>query len=142
IERGRRPSFDNAEEPERARQLFQIFAAELAATGIPVKTGRFREVMTVALENDGPVTFVYGSEAGAEPAPSVLFNASPYLCPTSPNRSKRNGSARGPTRAWPRSTSQSLARSTTCSTCFRTRRVTSTSATAGTTFSATRFTDI
>ena len=59
LERGRRPSFDNAEEPERARGMFEVFAAELAATGIPVQTGRFREMMIVALENDGPVTFVY-----------------------------------------------------------------------------------
>lgn len=59
IARGRRPSFDNAEEPERARTLFELFTRELAATGIPVKTGRFREMMIVALENDGPVTFVY-----------------------------------------------------------------------------------
>ena len=60
IERGRRPSFDNAEEPERARSLFSLFLAELAATGIRVETGRFREMMIVSLENDGPVTFVYG----------------------------------------------------------------------------------
>src|SRR5260370_40508951 len=58
IARGRRPSFDNAEEPERARLLFELFARELAATGIPVRTGRFREMMIVSLENDGPVTFV------------------------------------------------------------------------------------
>ncbi|HEV8433771.1 MAG TPA: D-aminoacyl-tRNA deacylase [Thermoanaerobaculia bacterium] len=58
IARGRRPSFDNAEEPERARDLFERFVAELGASGIPVKTGRFREMMIVALENDGPVTFV------------------------------------------------------------------------------------
>src|SRR5436305_876617 len=61
IARGRRPSFDDAEEPERARALFEVFAAELAATGIAVQTGRFREIMIVSLENDGPVTFVYGS---------------------------------------------------------------------------------
>jgi D-aminoacyl-tRNA deacylase len=61
IARGRRPSFDNAEEPERARALFEVFAAELAATGIRVATGRFREMMIVALENDGPVTFTYES---------------------------------------------------------------------------------
>src|SRR5881392_3967366 len=60
IARGRRPSFDNAEEPERAKALFEVFAAELAATGIRVATGRFREMMIVSLENDGPVTFVYG----------------------------------------------------------------------------------
>ena len=59
IARGRRPSFDNAEEPGRARELFDLFLSELAATGIVVKTGRFREMMIVALENDGPVTFVY-----------------------------------------------------------------------------------
>ena len=59
IVRGRRPSFDNAEEPERARALFELFTRELGASGIPVKTGRFREMMIVALENDGPVTFVY-----------------------------------------------------------------------------------
>ncbi len=61
IDRGRRPSFDNAEEPERARALFEIFVRELAATGIRVETGRFREMMIVSLENDGPVTFVWQS---------------------------------------------------------------------------------
>jgi D-tyrosyl-tRNA(Tyr) deacylase len=61
IDRGRRPSFDDAEEPERARALFEIFARELAATGIRVETGRFREMMIVSLENDGPVTFVWPS---------------------------------------------------------------------------------
>ena len=59
IGRGRRPSFDNAEEPGRARELFELFLGELALTGIPVKTGRFRESMIVSLENDGPVTFVW-----------------------------------------------------------------------------------
>ena len=59
IAKGRRPSFDNAEEPDRARALFELFVAELAATGIRVATGRFREMMIVALENEGPVTFTY-----------------------------------------------------------------------------------
>jgi D-tyrosyl-tRNA(Tyr) deacylase len=59
IARGRRPSFDNAEEPERARMMFELFVAELGSTGISVKTGRFREMMVVSLENDGPVTFVW-----------------------------------------------------------------------------------
>jgi D-tyrosyl-tRNA(Tyr) deacylase len=58
LARGRRPSFENAEEPERARDLFERFVRELGASGITVKTGRFREMMIVALENDGPVTFV------------------------------------------------------------------------------------
>lgn len=59
LARGRRPSFDNAEEPGRARELFDTFLRELAATGIEVRTGRFREMMIVSLENDGPVTFVF-----------------------------------------------------------------------------------
>src|SRR5579885_879305 len=48
LERGRRPSFDNAEEPEKARAMFELFVAELGATGIPVQTGRFREMMIVS----------------------------------------------------------------------------------------------
>ena len=63
IARGRRPSFDNAEEPETAKRNFAIFAEELGATGIPVQTGRFREMMVVTLENDGPVTLVYESRS-------------------------------------------------------------------------------
>jgi len=59
IAKGRRPSFDNAEEPERARAMFDLFVRELGSTGIPVQTGRFREMMIVSLENDGPVTFTY-----------------------------------------------------------------------------------
>jgi len=59
IAKGRRPSFDNAEEPNRARELFEIFVGELGSTGIRVATGRFREMMIVSLDNDGPVTFVY-----------------------------------------------------------------------------------
>lgn len=61
LARGRRPSFDNAEEPARAKAMFDVFVSELGVTGIPVQTGRFREMMIVSIENDGPVTFIYGS---------------------------------------------------------------------------------
>jgi D-tyrosyl-tRNA(Tyr) deacylase len=61
IARGRRPSFDGAEEPERARRLFEYFVEQLRADGVPVRTGRFGAMMIVSLENDGPVTFVYES---------------------------------------------------------------------------------
>ena len=42
-----------------ARNLFDLFVRELESTGLEVKTGRFREMMLVSLENDGPVTFVW-----------------------------------------------------------------------------------
>ena len=59
LERGRRPGFDRAEEPEKARVMFELFVRELGKTGIEVQAGRFREYMNVTLENDGPVTFIY-----------------------------------------------------------------------------------
>jgi D-aminoacyl-tRNA deacylase len=59
LERGRRPGFDKAEEPEKAKAMFEVFVRELGTTGIEVQTGRFREYMIVTLENDGPVTFIY-----------------------------------------------------------------------------------
>jgi len=58
VSRGRRPSFDRAEAPERARELFDGLVRELRAGPIPVSTGVFREEMLVTLQNDGPVTFV------------------------------------------------------------------------------------
>ena len=61
IDRGRRPGFDKAEEPEKAKAMFELFVRELASSGIEVQTGRFREYMNVTLQNDGPVTFVYES---------------------------------------------------------------------------------
>jgi len=59
LARGRRPSFDTAEEPGRARVLVEHFVAALAALGIPTATGRFGAQMRVELSNDGPVTFVF-----------------------------------------------------------------------------------
>lgn len=57
IRKGRRPSFDNAEEPNRARELFDHFVIALGREGTTVKTGRFGAMMDVCLVNDGPVTF-------------------------------------------------------------------------------------
>jgi D-tyrosyl-tRNA(Tyr) deacylase len=59
IARGRRPSFDNAEEPQRALEMFEVFVLGLSSTGLKVETGVFGEHMIVSLENDGPVTFVW-----------------------------------------------------------------------------------
>ncbi len=54
--KGNRPSFDNAEEPERANRMYEAFVRRLGETGIPVRSGAFGAMMEVSLVNDGPVT--------------------------------------------------------------------------------------
>jgi len=56
--KGRRPSFTDAAGPELAEKLYQVFVRTVAAQGIEVATGRFREHMEVELVNDGPVTLL------------------------------------------------------------------------------------
>jgi D-tyrosyl-tRNA(Tyr) deacylase len=58
VRRGRRPSFTGAEDPERAAPLVDRVAGAIAASGVPVRSGRFGEHMEVDLVNDGPVTIV------------------------------------------------------------------------------------
>jgi D-tyrosyl-tRNA(Tyr) deacylase len=60
--KGTRPSWHRAARPEEAVPLYEGFVARVAAlTGRPVATGRFGAMMSVALENDGPVTLVLDS---------------------------------------------------------------------------------
>ena len=59
--KGNRPSFDNAEVPERARAIYEAFVTKLRLTGLPVQTGVFAESMAVSLTNDGPVTILIDS---------------------------------------------------------------------------------
>jgi len=63
--KGNRPSFEPAEEPVAAERLYLRVAAQLAAAGLPVATGRFGADMEVELCNDGPVTFLVFTRAGA-----------------------------------------------------------------------------
>jgi D-tyrosyl-tRNA(Tyr) deacylase len=60
--KGRRPSFDLAAPPELAEKLYEDLVASLAAHGLTVATGRFREMMEVGLVNDGPVTLILDSK--------------------------------------------------------------------------------
>lgn len=60
--KGRRPSFDHAAPPETAEKLYEDLAAALAAYGLKVSTGRFRQMMEVGLVNDGPVTLLLDSK--------------------------------------------------------------------------------
>lgn len=56
--KGRRPSFDGAEEPERAEALINHLAGSIRQRGFRVETGVFQAIMNVHLINEGPVTFV------------------------------------------------------------------------------------
>jgi len=59
--KGRRPSFIEAAEPEKATDLYERFVNVVRAKGVAVQTGRFRAMMEVALINDGPVTIIIES---------------------------------------------------------------------------------
>ena len=59
--RGRRPSYIDAAEPEKANALYQYFVARIKAQGVTVETGVFQAMMKVNLTNDGPVTILLDS---------------------------------------------------------------------------------
>lgn len=61
MRRGKRPSFDAAAAPEKARQLYGFFVERVRAAGLRCETGRFQEMMTVELVNEGPVTILLDS---------------------------------------------------------------------------------
>jgi D-tyrosyl-tRNA(Tyr) deacylase len=60
--KGRRPSYDQAANPDRALQLYEGFVESLRKRGILTETGRFRAMMDVELVNDGPVTLLLDSD--------------------------------------------------------------------------------
>lgn len=55
---GNRPSFTEAEAPERANALYEHCAETLKGYGIPVKKGVFGADMQIKQSNDGPVTII------------------------------------------------------------------------------------
>ena len=61
VRRGRRPSYSDAAEPEKANQLYEYFVERLRSFGVKVETGVFQAMMKVSLTNDGPVTILLDS---------------------------------------------------------------------------------
>ncbi|HVG21361.1 MAG TPA: D-aminoacyl-tRNA deacylase, partial [Blastocatellia bacterium] len=59
--RGRRPSYIDAAEPEKANALYEYFVGRVRARGVRVETGVFQATMQVSLINDGPVTILLDS---------------------------------------------------------------------------------
>ena len=59
--RGRRPSFINASDPKKGKDLYINFVQMFKRRGLNVKTGEFGAHMNVNLINNGPVTFVIDS---------------------------------------------------------------------------------
>jgi len=62
VRKGKRPSFDAAARPERARQLYDCFVGRVRVLGLRCETGRFQEMMEVELVNQGPVTILLDSK--------------------------------------------------------------------------------
>lgn len=61
VRRGKRPSFDAAARPERARELYEYFVAQIRQGGLRCETGQFQAMMSVSLVNQGPVTVLLDS---------------------------------------------------------------------------------
>ncbi|WP_457600070.1 D-aminoacyl-tRNA deacylase [Hydrogenivirga sp.] len=62
VRKGRRPSFELAEEPGRAEELYERFVERMREEGIRVETGVFGAMMDVFIRNWGPVTIIVDSE--------------------------------------------------------------------------------
>lgn len=56
---GNRPDFGHAEDPARARELYERITNNIRANGITVKNGVFGAHMYIEQQQDGPLSFVF-----------------------------------------------------------------------------------
>ena len=61
VRRGRRPSYSDAAEPERANELYEYFVDRVKSFEVTAETGIFQAMMKVGSINDGPVTILVDS---------------------------------------------------------------------------------
>ena len=62
IRKGRRPSFINAENPDRGLEIYKYMVNQFRDKGIDTVTGEYGEMMDVDLINQGPATFIIDSK--------------------------------------------------------------------------------
>ena len=60
--KGRRPSWNLAAEPEKAKKLYEYFIDKIKEQNLPCESGEFQAPMMVSYTNDGPVTILLDSK--------------------------------------------------------------------------------
>ena len=60
--KGRRPGYDRAASPDKARELYDDFIEQLRDTGLKVETGVYQASMDVTYTNKGPVNILLDTE--------------------------------------------------------------------------------